>query len=333
MAGIKEASQLHWRNTFIPKQYSQLTDDEKTKVLESHMFVVKKHTRETKARLVSGGNKQRDYLTKEDSSLPPVATKSVLLTSIVNADEKQDVAIVGIPNAFIQTRVKDKKDRVIIQIRVVVVDWLTKIAPEVYTQYVSVDRKGVKTLSVECMNAIYGTMTAGLLYYRNFAESLERKKFIKNPYDPYLWNKVMRGKQCTICFHVDDCKISHVILRVINDMIAWLHQEYEIIFKDGSGKMKVARGKVHKYLGMTLDFATAKVVKVTMIDYIDEIIKTWNRACKEFNNGFEFVANCKRIATAAPEDLFKVDKDALKLIPPEAKSFHSMIAMMLYVTK
>jgi hypothetical protein len=187
MAGIKEASQLHWSNTFIPKQYLQLTNDEKTKVLESHMFVVKKRTRETKARLVGGGNKQRDYLTKEDSSLPAVATKSVLLTLIVDApDEKQDVAIVDIPNAFIQMQVEDKKDWVIIQIRGVVLDWLTKIAPEVYTQYVSVDRKGGKTLLVECMNGIYGTMIAGLLYYRKFAESLERKKFIKNPYDPCI---------------------------------------------------------------------------------------------------------------------------------------------------
>ncbi len=116
-------------------------------------------------------------------------------------------------------------------------------------------------------------------------------------------------------------------------MIAWLRQEYESIFTDGSVKMKVARGKVHKYLGMMLDFATAKVVKVTMIDYINEIIKTWNRACKEFDNGFKLVANRKRIAMAAPEDLFKVDKDASKLSPPEAKSFHSMIAMILYVTK
>jgi hypothetical protein len=150
MTGMKEASQLHWRETFIPKQYLQLTDDEKNKVLESHMFVVKKHTRETKARLVGGGKKQQDYLTKEDSSSPTVATESVLLTSIVD---------------------------------------------------------------------------------------------------------------------------------------------------------------------------------------IDEIIKVWTKACKEFDNGFKFVANCKRIATAAPEDLFKVDKDALKLSLLEAKSFHSMIMMMLYVTK
>jgi hypothetical protein len=274
MAGIKEAGQLHWRNTFIIKQYLQLTDDEKTKVLESHMLVIKKRTGETKARFVGGGNKQRYYLTKEDSSSPTVATESVLLTLIVDADEKQDIAIVDIPNAFIQTRVQDKKDWVIIQIRGVVVEWLTKIAPEVYTQYISADRKGVKMLLVECMNAIYSTMIAGLLYYRKFAASLECKKFIKNPYDPWVWNKVIKGKQCTICFHVDDCKISHVISKVIDDMIPWVHKEYESILTDGSGKMKVARGKVHKYLGMMLDFVTAKVVKVTMIDYIDEIIKT-----------------------------------------------------------
>ena len=65
---------------------------------------------------------------------------------------------------------------------------------------------------------------------------------------------------------------------------------------------------MHKYLGMTLDFATAKLVKVTMIDYVDEIIEVWNRACKEFDNGFEFVVNRKKIAMAAPEDLFKVDE-------------------------
>jgi hypothetical protein len=109
IAGIKESNQLHWRNTFVPKHYAQLTDDEKSKVLESHMFVVKKRTGETKARLVGGGNKQREYLTKEDSSSPTVATESVLLTSIVDADEGRDVTIIDIPNAFIQTQVKEKK--------------------------------------------------------------------------------------------------------------------------------------------------------------------------------------------------------------------------------
>jgi hypothetical protein len=74
-AGIKEVKQLHWRDTIVPKHYSELRSDEKSKVLESHMFVVKKRSGDTKARLVVGGNKQREYLTKEDSSSPTVATK------------------------------------------------------------------------------------------------------------------------------------------------------------------------------------------------------------------------------------------------------------------
>jgi hypothetical protein len=86
------------------------------------MFIVRKQSGETKARLVSGGNKQRDYLSKEDSSSPTAATESVLLTSIVDAAENRDVAIVDIPNAFIQMQVENEKDCVIICIQGVVVD-------------------------------------------------------------------------------------------------------------------------------------------------------------------------------------------------------------------
>jgi hypothetical protein len=95
---------------------------------------------------------------------------------------------------------------------------------------------------VECKNTIYGTMVAALLYYCKFAESLEMNQFIMNPYDPCVWNKIINSKQCTICFHVDDCKISHVSAEVLDNIIAWLHEEYENVFTDGSSKIKVARG-------------------------------------------------------------------------------------------
>jgi hypothetical protein len=35
--------------------------------------------------------------------------------------------------------------------------------------------------------------------------------------------------QLTICFHVDDCKLSHHSSRAIDNMIDWLHQEYETV--------------------------------------------------------------------------------------------------------
>ena len=61
-----------------------------------------------KGRTVAVGNKQRDFISKEDSSSPTVATESVILSCIIDAEEKRGVAIIDIPNAFIQTRVKNK---------------------------------------------------------------------------------------------------------------------------------------------------------------------------------------------------------------------------------
>jgi hypothetical protein len=76
---------------------------------------------------------------------------------------------------------------------------------------------------------------------------------INNPYDPCVANKIIEGKQMTICFHVDDCKLSHCKKTVMDQMIRYVWQEYESILEDGYGEMTVSRGKIHKYIGMTLD--------------------------------------------------------------------------------
>jgi hypothetical protein len=95
------------------------------------MFIGQKRTGETKARMVAGGNTQWGHVTKEEPSSPTVSTKAVLLTSIVDAHKGRDVAVIDISNAFIQTQVDDAKDRVIICITGVIVDWLVKVAPKV----------------------------------------------------------------------------------------------------------------------------------------------------------------------------------------------------------
>ena len=53
-----------------------------------------------------------------------VATKALLLSCIIDAEEERDVAVIDIPNAFIQTRVEDEKDIAFIKIHGVVVDIL-----------------------------------------------------------------------------------------------------------------------------------------------------------------------------------------------------------------
>ncbi len=39
-------------------------------------------------------------------------------------------------------------------------------------------------------------------------------------------------------------------------------------------------GNIHKYLGMTLDFTTKYQVKILMVEYVKDIISTWEKAPK-----------------------------------------------------
>ncbi len=151
-------------------------------------------------------------------------------------------------------QVEDEGDMAIINICGVVMDILVKIAPNVYKSYILTDKKGTKQLLVQCQNALYGTMVASLLYYHKFTKSLTSVRFEINPYDPCMANKIVDGTQMTIFFHVDDWKLSHHSSRANDNMIDWLNQEYESIFEDGSGEMTVSRGRVQKYLRMTLDY-------------------------------------------------------------------------------
>ena len=79
--------------------------------------------------MVAGDNKQRGTIEKEDAASPTAALESVLLTSTIDATEERDVAVIDIPNAFIQTRIKDDKDKVVLLLRVKLADLLIKTAP------------------------------------------------------------------------------------------------------------------------------------------------------------------------------------------------------------
>jgi len=107
-------------------------------------------------------------------------------------------------------------------------------------------------------------------------------------------------------------------------MIDWLRDKYESIFEDGSGAMAVSRGKIHKYLGMTLDFTTHGQVKITMYNYVDEILEAFDKADPKASG---------TKTSAAPVNLFRVDEDCNKLVSNKAIEFHNIVAKTLYATK
>jgi hypothetical protein len=118
----RPVKQLHFRNTFKPNHWRELIQVQRQTLLESHMFLKQKRDGKIKGRTVAGGNKQRDYISKEDASSPEVARESVLLLCIIDSEEERDVAVVDIPNTFVQTRVENKKGVAVIKIRGILVD-------------------------------------------------------------------------------------------------------------------------------------------------------------------------------------------------------------------
>ena len=92
----------------------------------------------------------------------------------------------------------------IIKTRGVFVYILLEIYPDVYGPYVITDRKGFKKLIFQCQNVIYGTITASLLYYKNYRMSIEYEGYEFNPHDLCVSKNTIKGIHMTVCFHVDD---------------------------------------------------------------------------------------------------------------------------------
>ena len=105
-------------------------------------------------------------------------------------------------------------------------DILAEIAPYVYNSHITTDQNGAKQLLVQYQNALYGTMVASLLYYHKFTKILTYVEFRINSYDLCVANKMIDGQHMTICYNLEDCKLSHLRVKVNDRIIKWLRQEY-----------------------------------------------------------------------------------------------------------
>lgn len=98
------------------------------------------------------------------------------------------------------------------------------------------------------------------MWYETLKTYLEDTGFSLNKYDPCVTNKIIDGSQCTICWYVDDIKISHKNPQVVSDTIESIEQKF--------GKMKVKRGCEREFVGIKIKFTDDRKIAVTMDDYI-----------------------------------------------------------------
>ena len=163
------------------------------------MYLSKKHDGTIKGRMVYNGKPTREWLNKEDSSSPTVGLDSLFLTMVIDAKENRDIMTVDIPNAFIQTPLPELEvdEHVIMKISGVLVEILVKDSPDVYGPYVVYEGQK-NTLYVTVRKAIYGMLISALLFYLKFRDDLEDIRFIFNPYDLCVGNRIVQGKQQSV---------------------------------------------------------------------------------------------------------------------------------------
>ena len=172
---------------------------------------------------------------------------------------------------------------------------------------------GIKVLYLQLVKALYGCIKSALLWYECFTSCLMDLGFELNPHDPCVANKLINGKQCTIVWYVDDCKISHIDSKVVDDIINQIEQKY--------GKMTVTCGKRHIYIGMEIEFLDKGRVKILMKDHLEECFEIFDEEIKPTT------------ATPASHNLFDIDVEAPVLGKEQSEIFHHIVAKLLFVCK
>ncbi len=136
---LKEMRQLHDMRTFFPRDPKTLTPEERRKALSSLIFLKEKDTGEVKGRTCVNGAPQREYIRKEDTASPTVATDSVFLTGAVDAYQGRDVAFIDLPGAFLHTLTDEK---IIMVLRGELCELMCLVDSKLYRKYVCKDKQG-----------------------------------------------------------------------------------------------------------------------------------------------------------------------------------------------
>jgi hypothetical protein len=104
-------------------------------------------------------------------------------------------------------------------------------------------------LYVRLNKALYGTLQAASLFWKQLPATFQEWEFIISPYDQCIANKEINGRQFAVIWHVNDLKISNCKGKVVSEIINKLS---EVLGKESP--LTMHQGAVHDYFGMKIDF-------------------------------------------------------------------------------
>ena len=161
-------------------------------------------------------SKQRSFLKDvEDFASPMISLEALFSSFSIDTHEGRDIATFDIPGAYLQEEMPEDK-HIILKLRDEYVDIMCDVNEEHRKNVVIKNMERV--LYMKLVRVIYGCIQSALLWYDLYSNTLKGVGFEINPYDKCIASKMINGNQCTIVWYVDDNKISHIEVKVVNNI-------------------------------------------------------------------------------------------------------------------
>ena len=303
----REFRQLDEKGVFEPILATDINPGVKKQALRCINVIKEKRCGKIKGRTCADGRPQRNLYEKAETSSPTASSDAILLTLVIDALERHNVATADVAGAYLNA---DMEDYVLMRLTGDDVGLMCDVNPA-YKDYVTNERNQ-PVLYLRLAKALYGCVKSTMLWYRLFTSTLKRLGFVLNPYDLCVANADIDSSQCTIVWYVDNNKISHQNPQVVSNIIT----KIEAFF----GKMTVTRGLEHDFLGMHIVFDhPSGTATITMASYLHEAIN---------ESGMDIR---RKVATPATSSLFVIDPNATSLDRQNADMFRRIVCKLLYV--
>ena len=312
---VTEMIQMTDLNVLVGVDIHALTQQQKSRIITSSMFLKEKFTADgkfdkLKSRLVAGGHLQDREIYTNGAS-PTVATTSVFIVAAIAAKENRAVAAIDFPGAFLNSVMPEKGDHVVLmRLNKFLTYVLIQIDPT-FSKYVQANG----TCVVRLNKVLYGCVESAAMWYDKISNDLMTLGYTINKLDMCVFNRLENDNtQTTLILHVDDMKISSTNELYIDQVIEEIETLYPGLTKQ--------RGRVINYLGMTFDYSIKGQVKITMSNYVTEVLQ----GCSDMLGTAH---------TPAHSNLFNVRsiQDSPELSDEERETFHSITAQLLYLAK
>jgi len=99
---LQEFCQLNSKNVFEPLDASTLTASQKREALRAVNLIKEKRSGKLKGRTCANGWSQRSKYTKEETTSPTVSTDTLMISLMIDAKERRDVATADVEGAYLR---------------------------------------------------------------------------------------------------------------------------------------------------------------------------------------------------------------------------------------